>query len=214
MEGMVNRQDPFKILSVARIRRVMDILGADTERCMDELTRIADQEDRLDQFWARTLTRALISWIEATTHEMKLVVQAAADAGFIDLSSGERRVLEEQSYELNDRAIPSPRPKYVPVDKLTRFVFHLFGRVYGIDVTLPVGENGWRQLLLAIRIRHRITHPKEPSNLEISTGEVTVVTEAFRWYFTRLAELLQRIRAQVATNEFLERLGLRGTDGA
>lgn len=79
---------------------------------------------------------------------MKEMVLAANRVGLVELSAAELGVLADVSYELSDQAKPRPRPRFVPIEQLTRFVHSLFGRLYGIDTMIPAGEEGWEQFRL------------------------------------------------------------------
>jgi hypothetical protein len=195
--------NPFEILSTARIVQVNDVLGKDVRRCMDELRAGADDRRTIDQFWARTLLRIFHSHVEAITWEQRLIVRSAHAAGLMSLSEEEAGALAEVVFDLDDRARPVRRSRFTPTDRMVRFAFHLFARAYGLADRLDVSGPGWQKFLKTLTIRNRITHPKEPSALEITVQEGTQAMEALTWYFLAQGELINRCGAQLTNPAFV-----------
>jgi hypothetical protein len=193
-------------ISPDRLRAVRDVLGADTQRCLDVVTHAATAEERLDQFWARALVRSFFAYAEGLIYEMAVIVQAAHDVGLAPLSSAEAGALPESTWELDGNGTPRSRNRFVPFERRARFVFGLFGRVYGVSSALPVGEHGWQCLVEAVQIRHRLTHPKDPSALDLTVADLNVLIKAVTWYFGVLTDQLKLVLASLDSPEFIERL--------
>ena len=51
----------------------------------------------------------------------------------------------------------------------------------GEDASAFFSHNGWEKMQRALAIRHRITHPKSPEDLEIADDEMDTVRDAHVW---------------------------------
>lgn len=189
-------------LDLTRLRLVKDVLGADTQRCLESLAACSQSATGVDQFWVRASIRAFFAYLEALTFEMATVVRAAHRAGVLALSEGEAGALLESTWELDDTGRPQSRPRFVPLDRRVRFLFRLFSRAFGCPSEIPVNEVGWQFFRKSLRIRNRLTHPKGPSTLVVSAEDSLVFTSAVQWYFRLVSDLLQRVseRLDVAIN--------------
>jgi hypothetical protein len=76
------------------------------------------------------------------------------------------------------------------------FTLRTVAELLGIEkafVDQRFGENGWNKFQQAIKIRDRLTHPKNHSDLEISLPELEQLVDAFRWYEAFAHELAKRL---------------------
>lgn len=180
-----------------RMRELFDVLGSDARRCTVELRSRLAEDRTVDQFWSRTLLRTFFSWVEAQTYEMRLFIRTAHQLGALELSDGEISVMLDVSYELDKRGEPTPRPRFQPIERSMKITYRLFGQFFELNSTLPIGENGWRLFLESIQLRNRLTHPKDPSDLDVSYEEAVDMIAAINWYFTNLTALLNSCTKQV-----------------
>ncbi len=72
------------------------------------------------------------------------------------------------------------KPAKIPLAKNIRFAFSVFAEANGTKPTLDVGSEWWSKLQESIRVRDRLTHPRSPSDLDVSPSEVisTVVAKS------------------------------------
>src|SRR5689334_14558240 len=98
-------------LSLSQLHEVLNILAGDVTVCMENFTRIANEETRVDQFWARALVRTLFAWVEGHIFELKSVLRSAASHGLLTLSSGEQAVLDEVAYEVTNAGAIATRKR-------------------------------------------------------------------------------------------------------
>jgi hypothetical protein len=64
-----------------------------------------------------------------------------------------------------------------------KFAFKIYSKSIDSDFKLRLGGVGWRSLREAVKIRDRLMHPKEPSQLIITQDEILTTQEAFNWFF-------------------------------
>ena len=184
-----------------RLQRVTEILGEDVKRCFQSLFVLG----QVDQFWARTGVRTFFSWVEATTHEMKLLVIEAHSIGLSPLSEPELAVVSDTSWEMGPTGEPVARPRVISIDRLLRFVHVRVGRAYGLEVALPVSEHGWQAFKQVLAIRNRITHPKNPEALLLAHAEALALTTAAAWHSDQTASLLSAAAQQLKVPSVRER---------
>ncbi|MFZ3001094.1 MAG: hypothetical protein WA071_12275 [Undibacterium umbellatum] len=61
----------------------------------------------------------------------------------------------------------------------------LHGAIFAIEE-----QNGWDEFKYIIDIRHKLTHPKKASDLEISVDDLTCLDIAYEWWDRNVARLL------------------------
>ena len=79
-------------------------------------------------------------------------------------TKAELLMLEEVSYELNDKGETKTQVKFIPLTKNIRFAFNTAARAFGVKYDLVVDDTGWAQFRHALVIRNRITQ-KQPMTL-------------------------------------------------
>jgi hypothetical protein len=187
----------YPSLDFGRWQRIATVLISDITHCRDELARIAQQEKRIDQFWARGLIRSFLAYIESSVYEMRLVVRDADDARRIKLSAAERSLINEETYELTESGKPQIRTRYLKIERNFRFTTELFAQVFEVTSDIDYSGSGWSAFLDAIKIRNRITHPRDPESINLSLEEVETIVNAFRWYLDSTDSLLNRSNAKL-----------------
>ncbi len=184
--------EPFPPLNFIRWKCIAETLVADVVVCRDNLSRSSLANNKIDQFWARAFVRAFFAYVESSIYEMRLVVRAAADSGRVTLNVAERSLIDEESYELRENGKPEARPKFLKVERNLRFTLDLFQRVFGIVANVDFGGDGWLSFLTAVKIRHRITHPRDPNAIDLTLDEVATLVSAFGWYIQSTDKVLTK----------------------
>jgi hypothetical protein len=59
------------------------------------------------------------------------------------------------------------------------------------------GGNGWCSLQDAIKIRHRLTHPKTAADFILSDDELGTVSDGLNWFLTNLSALVDGMYADL-----------------
>ena len=67
------------------------------------------------------------------------------------------------------------------MERQLRFVYGLAARLFAIS-ELPVSDHRYALFKRSVRIRNRITHPKDPSEINLSKDEVADVRAAILWF--------------------------------
>lgn len=142
----------------------------------------------VEQFTRRTAIRMIYSMIEAMSYLMKQIALSADDPPYSLFSAPERAILAEETYELDPNGIASIKPARLSTLANVRFSFQVLSRVVSLPYTLDVSQHGWQQVREGIKIRDRLTHPKQASDLTVSEDEILLVVTAYKWFIQCMAE--------------------------
>ena len=152
------------------------VLTSDLERCQENL----DSED--SQFWRRTYIRTAFAFIEAMNGILRVTaLRAATSNEKTELRLTRIALLDETGFSIQKNGTLKEEDQRHPFLNYTAFILRsLAEESYGEASFF--GDNGWNELQKAVQIRHRLTHPKGGSDMNISDEELTGVHEAMRWY--------------------------------
>jgi hypothetical protein len=178
------------IKAVDELRELFSTLNTDMMECLK-------LPDHHPQFIRRMYTRSAFALIEGTLFQMKQTVLEASNLYGIDLSKQETALLSEESYDLNDKGEPITKAQYHQLPKNLKFAFKTMARVFDAKYDLKVNDNGWTTFLEAIKIRNRVTHPKQIQDIIISDKEMHVLGEATLWFGNSVLTLLQSARISI-----------------
>ncbi len=189
-----------------RLQRVSQALGEDVRRCITEVHAVLNASGTVDQFWARAVVRSFFAWLEGYTFEMRSMALDAHRIGLSPLTEVELAILLESTYELDDRAHPRVRSKFQPIERLMRFALTTLAKVYDFEMTFLTSGDEWRKFQDTLRLRHRITHPKDVQALEINIDEIVMAMNAFTWCYHTYAQFFEQVSSQFKSSAFRERL--------
>jgi hypothetical protein len=161
-----------------------DALTSDYDKCVDHL----EAEDT--QFWRRTICRTTFSMFEAMNgllREKAVEALCSADKKSRNitrialLSGKEWRILKDGKLE--------HQPLRRPFLNYTAFILRAFAEESNSEPTF-FADSGWNDFQKAVEVRHRLTHPKKNTDMNVSDAELTSLHEAVRWYFNAAATVL------------------------
>jgi hypothetical protein len=170
--------EEIAILKAAHERHaaVLDVFSAD----LNIYRELAETDER--PFWGRTIVRSLFAGIEGLCYCNKQIALAAAALKNIDLTSAEVAMLREESYRLNDKGeVESIKSKLGTVPNLA-FSLRMLARARGGSYQIDTTSAGWQAFKTSIRVRDRITHPKDASDLQVTKEEVGSTMNGASWF--------------------------------
>jgi hypothetical protein len=143
------------------------------------------------QFARRTLVRAAFAFNEGLIYWFKSLVQQGMLA---DLTN---EGLNIQKYILLDDQLPKIGPQgkieyqesRIPFLTQCAFVLRTAAEQRKLDPKQFFSDNGWNELGKSLKVRHRITHPKKPEDLDVSDEDLRSTSEGHRWLFNCLADV-------------------------
>jgi len=134
------------------------------------------------QFNRRSYVRTVFSLIEGETYLRKQYALMLHELGAIKLTDAEVAILREEQYRLNSKGEPDSQPLFLRLPENLRFSFRVDAKVHGREYKLETSGRGWESFLKALAVRHRITHPKQFEDFEITDEEVARVNDTLEWY--------------------------------
>lgn len=161
-----------------------------------ELTRdVVACEKQLDdgeQHSRRSYIRSLFAMIEGTIYCVK-------ELEFAELYSRERKdiptlvALKETVFEINSKGEVSEKTKFVKTANNLRFIANCFKKIFGKELELNIGTSQWDNFTKAIKVRNRITHPKETTDLQITEEELLFVKDVNVWFNGIIKEIIEHV---------------------
>ena len=162
-----------KAIAIFSIAEASLELAQDFSYCSNAL-----KKDIQSQFWRRTMVRTLFASTELLTHAVRQNLMYYSQAGIIELSLPELTILEEKSYGLkNNGKISVQKMKLRTADNF-RFSLSLFHERMATGYLLDFGGNGWQSFLESLKIRDRITHPKNLDEITVLDDELEILSNA------------------------------------
>lgn len=144
----------------------------------------------INQADRRSFVRNVFSCIEGSTYAFKAW---ALDINPDSLTHQEVDVIKEKVSFLNHNGEAETQTLKIQTLPNIDFSFKILSKVMNIENPLDKSNHGWEQLRKAIKIRHRLTHPKSAEDLTISNEEMILLSHAVLFYTRATAELTRRI---------------------
>jgi hypothetical protein len=148
----------------------------DVEAAVHELAKADTQFNR------RSYIRTVFALVEGETYLRKQYALMMHELRMVTLSDAEVALLREEQYKLNNKGEPNVQQLFLRLPENLRFSFRIDAKVHGREYKLETQGRGWESFLKAIAVRHRITHPKQFEDFEISDEDLSQVNDALKWY--------------------------------
>lgn len=175
-------------------------LNEDVKRSIKMLVQSRNLDEQELLFWRRVYVRAVYALIEGVTYRMK---QYAIDIDNDDkklLSQIEILLLQEDSYDLSDKGELIKSKVKIPINKSIKIAFIFLSKVNEIEYKLNISASGWQSFTEGLKIRDRITHPKNAEDLMISKEEEELVAKAALWFVNSFNECFFKIREKLESS--------------
>jgi len=158
------------------LEEMFELLAADAEYLRERVAQSDSAEAR------RSFVRSVFALIEGIVFAIKRCALAGNSVQVARLSAAERALLQEEFYDLTDDGDAKTRPAFLHLAKNLRFAFKLFARCYEADHDLSPDEVGWAAFRRSARVRNRLMHPKNASDLEVTDAELADATRVMNWF--------------------------------
>lgn len=135
------------------------------------------------QFARRSYVRILFVYVEGATWLLKQAcLKAKSPAGVRRIKPAEYALLSDESYELKNNGETVVQTKFLRLPENVLFCIKVFNRLFGAEIDLGVGTTKWEGFLNALKIRHRITHPRNVSEFDITDDEIELCKRVCSWF--------------------------------
>jgi hypothetical protein len=142
------------------------------------LLRELSATDGNAQVRKRAFVRAVFAFIEGMTYALKRI--ACSRPGLF--SAAELAALREETYEVSDKGDARTRRATIEFRRNIRFAFACYARLDGLESVLDLSGTGWQSLREALRVRHRLMHPKAVADFVVTERELDAVRAAYEWF--------------------------------
>jgi hypothetical protein len=163
----------------------------------DDVVECEELLDRSDsQFGRRALVRAAFAFNEGYVYWLKeQVAQWLLGKGWRakNIEITKLLLLSDEIYRPNRQGKIESEPSRIPFLNFCAFVLRTGAECWDFDPAPFFSDNGWKEMQIALGVRHRITHPKKPEDLEITEEELYSISEGQRWLFNCLVDILNLI---------------------
>jgi hypothetical protein len=140
---------------------------------------------------ARMLVRSMFACIEGIVYSMK---QMALSANRLQgtLSPEEVLCCKEISFNMTDKGQMKEHPAKLRFLPNLQFAFAVLAKTFQVPFKLDTSCMDWKHMVLSVKLRDRLTHPKRPFDLELTDEELGLALKAYVWFDTQVEELLQQ----------------------
>lgn len=166
------------------------ILSHDVVICWERI-EVADT-----QATRRDLIRTMFAAIEGYVWEYRAFVKSIVnDIGTIPPIL--ELALNETSYSVNEQGKLEEHIRFMPLTSMIRLVTKL-AEEHCPELKTDFSNAGWSNLKQTIKIRNRITHPKNMSDLEITKEDIALSQAGFFWILELIGKVMEASGAVLA----------------
>jgi hypothetical protein len=182
------------------LSKMLSTLMNDVARCYGGLKAVENSGTTEDQyFWRRVLTRAVFSAIEGSCELFR------RQAFVAELN----KVARHRFMHLPSLSVLSGKTFYVTnggeiriQDLRIRFLDHVllslkrYAEAQGVSYRTKKGDQ-WCRIQKAVRVRDRITHPKNLAALAISSEEIGDIEFSLKWFLNEVENIFRDKGAEI-----------------
>jgi hypothetical protein len=175
----------------AALDRAVNAVNEDVEESIKRLELTNSPFDR------RTYIRTVFASVETKLYRLRqelldLLVDKLRATGAVNFYH--MALLLEESPRLQNTGKVEEQVQRLPLAPLAAFTFRTCAETIGLSHDF-FGDDGWRCFQQAVKIRHRLSHPKRAEDLDISDEEMKVIDRGGKW-FTSVFDAIGTRRAQ------------------
>jgi hypothetical protein len=179
-----------------RESRALYVLSDDLKKCEGRL----HGEDC--QFWRRMYVRTWFSYVDATSFWLRETTLAAMVENLEGLAKiGTLGLLAPVRMRISDNGMTTVGEQKERFAPYVAFSMRCAAEQFGVE-EVEFGDRGWKAFLDAVKVRDRITHPKDTSDVDITDIELQGIGTAVQWFEETHVRL-----ADACVRGFLQRYG-------
>jgi hypothetical protein len=150
------------------------------------------------QFVRRSFVRSSFAFIEGQLNWLRVqLIQwltARPPQGIVSFAAT-LTLLQEEVPRPDRRGKLSNDSNRLPFLNHCAFVLRTAAEHAGADADSFFSDNGWNELQKSLDVRHRITHPKRPEELDVTDAEIDSMRESHRWFLKCIVEVINAFAA-------------------
>lgn len=144
------------------------------------------------EYWRRAYIRTTISFFEAQTYLLKNELLQYIEENGTDVLPEIKSLLSGNSYKTNQGGKTRKIIKPMKITDEIKFVFNQICEIKGHVLERSYVESGWNDLIKSVRVRNRLTHPKNLDEQYVTDAEKEQCHSALEWYFDCFISFLQQ----------------------
>ncbi|KOR29787.1 hypothetical protein TI05_14735 [Achromatium sp. WMS3] len=145
-----------------------------------------------EEFIKRTYTHSFFAMVEGVISQLKQIALQANKQTHV-FKAYEIEILSEQSSYLENNGIAKQKNAKLKLMPNILFSLNYTAKALVLDFKVKTNNDGYESMLKAIKIRDRITHPKNKESLIISDQDIVVLGKASAWFRDEAVRLLNQI---------------------
>ncbi|WDP88711.1 MAG: hypothetical protein HUN04_02745 [Desulfobacter sp.] len=178
-ESNIRQQKVLATLEQKNHKEFIDILSHDVEEIRRDYNKCPTQGKR------RNFIRAVFVFIEGIIFIIKDEILTNEKLKREKVFTPEEIMLLKEESPSVSRGKARKSTKYLKLAENIRFTIKCFSKANHITNVPNLGGQEWEYLIDSINIRHRVTHPKKASDLEISENDLAKVVIG-HFYFKKI----------------------------
>lgn len=173
--------------TLKQILELLPELIKDVSACEESLC-VAEDKQPL----RRSYIRSLFAMIEGTVHSIKVLE-------FAELYSRENPhiptivALKEKVFEIDVKGKIKEKDKFIQLTRNLRFTANVFHVTFSHQLDLGIGSSKWESFKAAIKIRNRITHPKDIADYNIDDKELSNIKQVNEWFNSIVKDIIEHV---------------------
>ncbi|HIF5945797.1 TPA: hypothetical protein ACX3GK_004514 [Vibrio parahaemolyticus] len=145
------------------------------------------EEDKQNQYFRRSVVRAVFSYVEAVIETIKVEVRSSLR-------------LERPNFELSKKevellgslfAISENKGRQLPLEQNLKSTFKLAAKVWDLDFRLLTDSEDYRDFVIAKSFRNKLTHPKTYYDIEVTDDDMHYHATAGMWVRAEFERLMK-----------------------
>ncbi|OCH19269.1 hypothetical protein [Aliivibrio logei] len=145
------------------------------------------EEDKPNQYFRRSVVRAVFSYVEAVIETIKVEVRSSLR-------------LERPNFELSKKedellgslfVISENKGRQLPLEQNLKSTFKLAAKVWDLDFRLHTDNEDYRDFVIAKSFRNKLTHPKTYYDIEVTDDDMHYHAMAGMWVRAEFERLMK-----------------------
>ncbi|MDH5217575.1 MAG: hypothetical protein OEX19_07760 [Gammaproteobacteria bacterium] len=165
-------------MSTSPIDSGIDELALDIEKCV----LLLDKED--SQFYRRTYVRALFAYLEGfayMTRQFAIEMDQITYKRFGVMDWDRHFLLHDEIPSIGNNGKITKQSNRVSFIDHFAFSLKAHADVVGYKGDI-LADNGWQSLKGALKIRHRLTHPKKSVDVQVTDEDIQLCKSGYNWF--------------------------------
>lgn len=153
-------------------------------------------KENYSDYSKRIYARSVFSFIEGFLHDQRGVMKEKykSDRKLTSEIAMKIMLLDEVKLDIEPNGKIKEKPFNVAFMNNCAFVVRTTADYFGLPADEYFSQNGWQEMRKALAVRHRITHPKNASDLTISEIEIGMIRGALTWLINVQISFMNKIK--------------------